>query len=377
MAVPYTFGSATTSIPLSQLDSNFATGITLGNTVIQLGNTVTTLNNMTLANVAISSTNGDITINTVRAGLGNASVSTNTAFGVSALATNTTGGLSVAVGYQALNANTTASNNTAVGYQAGYTTTTGDANTFLGYQAGYSKTTSASNTFLGAGAGYLVSTGASNTIIGRYNGNTGGLDIRTSSNYIVLSDGDGNPRGIFDSSGNLLVGTTSAVSSAAYINLRVNPASKWGMGIQASVTDGFNAMVFNNVAGSTVGTIVPGASSTAYNTSSDHRLKENIAPMTGALATVAQLKPCKFKWKATGESTQGFIAHELQEVVPECVTGTKDAVDADGNPSYQGIDTSFLVATLTAAIQEAKALIDTQAETINALTARIVALEAK
>ena len=55
MAVPYTFGSATSAIPLSQLDSNFATTITLGNTAIQLGNTVTTLNNMTLANVTISS----------------------------------------------------------------------------------------------------------------------------------------------------------------------------------------------------------------------------------------------------------------------------------------------------------------------------------
>jgi hypothetical protein len=57
MAVPYTFGSATTSIPLSQLDSNFATTITLGNTAIQLGNTVTTLNNMTLGNVTVSSGN--------------------------------------------------------------------------------------------------------------------------------------------------------------------------------------------------------------------------------------------------------------------------------------------------------------------------------
>ena len=63
--------------------------------------------------------------------------------------------------------------------------------------------------------------------------------------------------------------------------------------------------------------------------------------------------------------------------MPDAVQGEKDAVDADGNPVYQGIDTSFLVATLTAALQETKALIDTQAETINALTARIVAIEEK
>ena len=67
----------------------------------------------------------------------------------------------------------------------------------------------------------------------------------------------------------------------------------------------------------------------------------------------------------------------MAEVCPQAVHGTKDEVDADGNPKYQGIDVSFLVATLTAAIQELKAINDTQAETINALTARIVALEAK
>jgi hypothetical protein len=80
--------------------------------------------------------------------------------------------------------------------------------------------------------------------------------------------------------------------------------------------------------------------------------------MTGALARVALLKPCTYKWNADGSNGEGFIAHELQEVVPECVTGEKDAVDAEGNPQYQGIDTSFLVATLTAAIKEQQAIIE-------------------
>jgi len=74
--------------------------------------------------------------------------------------------------------------------------------------------------------------------------------------------------------------------------------------------------------------------------------------------TLALLKPCTYKWNADGSDGQGFIAHELDEVVPGCVTGDKDAVDADGNPQYQGIDVSFLVATLTAAIQELKAEFD-------------------
>jgi squalene cyclase len=89
--------------------------------------------------------------------------------------------------------------------------------------------------------------------------------------------------------------------------------------------------------------------------------------MTGALAKVAALKPVTYKWNIDDSESQGFIAHELQEVVPDCVTGEKDAVDAEGNPQYQGIDTSFLVATLTAAIQELNAKVDAQAAEIAAL----------
>jgi hypothetical protein len=113
-----------------------------------------------------------------------------------------------------------------------------------------------------------------------------------------------------------------------------------------------------NLAGTTVGSINFDNTTTSYGTSSDYRLKNNIAPMTGALAKVAQLKPVTYKWNVDGSDGQGFIAHELSEVVPQCVSGEKDAVDEDGNPKYQGIDTSFLVATLTAAIQELKAEFD-------------------
>ena len=120
--------------------------------------------------------------------------------------------------------------------------------------------------------------------------------------------------------------------------------------------------------GSLVGEIRTSTTATAYITSSDYRLKEDVSPMTSALAKVAQLKPCTYKWKSNGEASQGFIAHELQEVVPEAVAGVKDELDEDGKPKYQGVDTSFLVATLTAAIQEQQA-------TIEALTARITALE--
>ena len=134
---------------------------------------------------------------------------------------------------------------------------------------------------------------------------------------------------------------------------------------------------FLNTGTTEVGSIACNGSATSYNTSSDYRLKEDIAPMTGALAKVQALKPVTYKWKADGSDGEGFIAHELQEVVPQCVTGEKDAVetytDEEGNeqtrPVYQGIDTSFLVATLTAAIQELKAEVD-------ALRAQIAASDA-
>jgi hypothetical protein len=158
-----------------------------------------------------------------------------------------------------------------------------------------------------------------------------------------------------DASGNLLVGTTSLVDSSRLNVLRTNSGSV--IGAQVGVNGNY-VLAAVNASGSVVGGVIANASTTSFPTSSDYRLKENIQPMTGALAKVAALKPCTYKWKVEGSHGQGFIAHELQEVVPECVVGEKDAVDADGNPKYQGIDTSFLVATLTAAIQELKAEFD-------------------
>jgi hypothetical protein len=182
-----------------------------------------------------------------------------------------------------------------------------------------------------------------------------------------------------DSSGRVCIGVSSAAySTACAMNVNVDTVSAGG-GAWVSKCTGTGTVFhlnFQNGNGG-VGGISTSASATQYVTSSDYRLKENITPMTGALAKVALLKPVTYKWKVDGSNGEGFIAHELAEVVEGCVTGEKDAVDADGNPKYQGIDVSFLVATLTAAIQELKALNDTQAETINALTARIVALESK
>jgi len=309
-----------------------------------------------------------------------------TALGYQAYAqqSTATGNYNTAIGQQALQGNTSASNNTAVGYQAGYSVVSGSYNTFIGNQAGYLAAptgtalnvavghqagynlTGTANTFLGNGSGSAVTSGTKNSVLGSYNGNQGGLDIRTASNYIVLSDGDGNPRGIFDGSGNFLVGTTSSdvigsgangLSYRASIgNLSVLAASASALAVGRATTTG--AMVYFYYNAVAKGSISTDGSNVAYNTSSDYRLKENIIDLPNALTIISQLKPRQFDWKETKETTTGFIAHELSEVMPQAVTGKKDAVDAEGNPEYQGIDTSFLVATLTAAIQELKAEFD-------------------
>ena len=133
----------------------------------------------------------------------------NAAFGDSAMQQNTTGSSNVAVGRQAVQSNTTGTNNIGLGFQALKNNTIGNSNVGVGYQA-LLNTTGYDNTVIGKSAGSLITTGSRNTIIGQFDGNQGGLDIRTSNNHIVLSDGDGNPRQVIDSSGNLLVGKTAA-----------------------------------------------------------------------------------------------------------------------------------------------------------------------
>ena len=173
------------------------------------------------------------------------------------------------------------------------------------------------------------------------------------------------------SSGQLIAGSTVVYSDGTI----GTPSLQWNafVGVAvgavsiANTTGALGSIVFRNPNGE-VGIISTSGSSTSYNTSSDYRLKEDWQPMTGATERVKALKPVNFAWKVDGSRVDGFLAHEAQEVVPECVTGTKDAVDAEGKPNYQGIDQSKLVPLLTAALQEALAKIDS-------LTARIEALE--
>jgi len=117
-----------------------------------------------------------------------------------------------------------------------------------------------------------------------------------------------------------------------------------------------------------VGAINVDSTSTTYATSSDYRLKMDVTAMTGALALIQRMRPVEYLWIAGRKPGSGFIAHELQEVVPSAVAGTKDAVDADGNPDYQSVDYSKLVPTLVSAMQEQQTLIE-------ALQARLTSFE--
>ena len=219
----------------------------------------------------------------------------------------------------------------------------------------------------GSGNAYMSFHGDTGTRLSYMQTSSSATELNAETGYLAFSTNTERMR--VTSSGRVFINTTAeAGSNDSQVTIKQNESSGFYrcLSLETVVSANRTVQSFINTNG-VVGTINTNGSATAYNTSSDYRLKENIAPMTGALSKVAQLKPVTYKWKVDGSDGQGFIAHELQEVVAGCVSGEKDAVDKNGNPEYQGIDTSFLVATLTAAIQELNAKVDAQALEIQAL----------
>jgi len=271
---------------------------------------------------------------------GNTTGSDNTAFGSNALSGNVSGGSNTAVGSQALFGNV-GNANTAVGYAAlGGSTVSSSGNvavgdaalnflgsngncTAVGSSAGISAT-GAKNTFIGYQAGYEITTGAKHTLVGGYVGNSGGLDIRTASNYIVLSDGDGNIRLFSNNSGEIIVG---GVTDRGPYNLQCNGTGVWGQG--------------------------------AYVNGSDARMKENVVDLPSGLDVVAALRPVTFQYKqefSQDTAVQpGFIAQELVTAM----TGQNyvDGVVHQGG-EYMGVAYQNLIPILTKAIQEQQAQIE-------------------
>ena len=173
-----------------------------------------------------------------------------------------------------------------------------------------------------------------------------------------------------DTSGAFLVGTTNTSPASNNVSgVAITPSGISATGGAAiSINRNSNGIVQSILrSGSLVGNISVTTTATAYNTSSDYRLKEDAQPVLNPIDRLMQLKPINFAWKADGSRVDGFLAHEAQAVVPEAVTGQKDAVDKDGKPEYQGIDQSKLVPLLTAAIQELKAELDTVKAELNTL----------
>jgi hypothetical protein len=242
------------------------------------------------------------------------------------------------------------------------------------------------NTDTGASAGAIIRLVTNNAI----NSTTTTVDIvkyRTSgflinnndtasSNFTSFNVG-ASERMRIDSSGNFLVGTTgspSGLTSPRVAAVTGNESAFYGVNnaVDSSyvvtlwnkaTTGGRRMMRFNAGSSETeVGTIIFNGSSTVYATSSDYRLKDITGAVTGAEAKdfIMALQPKQGTWKSDGSKFVGFLAHELQAVSPSSVSGTKDAVDKNGNPEYQGIQaaSSEVMANLIALIQEQQAMIE-------------------
>lgn len=165
----------------------------------------------------------------------------------------------------------------------------------------------------------------------------------------------GTTKMILDDDGWLLIGTTSGTytNSGSFI-FRPGIGQELGkLIINHSTTNSVNSsyleFAYN---GAIIGRVAQnGTSLTQYITSSDYRLKKEVKPIDDAITRIMSIKPCKYKWKENDADGEGFIAHELQEHFPNAVNGSKDAIDENGNPIYQGVDSSFLVPALVSIVQ--------------------------
>ncbi len=379
-----------TAVGASALAAN-TTGASNTSFGYQAGNVQTTANDNTLIGTgAGSKATGGSNTAVGSASLGTNAGSTtgvsNAAFGLYSLTFLTTGSYNTAIGQDTLRSNTTASNNTAVGYQAGYANTTGYDNTFIGYAAGgsnttgyyntfvgdysgYSHTTGVWNTCIGKNSGYSLTTGSKNTIIGGYNGNQGGLDIRTASNYIVLSDGDGNPMAYCANAGTWrfgLGGTTNDKQGTIQLNGASGSNLGWYIdglnnGTRTNIIGNYSQinggtdtwLTLKNTGG---GVYLNGASATSWTAVSDETRKIIIEPITDAANKVSTLRTVIGRLKTDEEDVRRpyLIAQDVQAVLPEAVS---ECEDREG--THLGLSYTEVIPLLVAAIKELKAEIDT------------------
>jgi Chaperone of endosialidase len=355
MAVPYTFGNATTSIPLSQLDSNFATAITIGNTAVYLGNTTTSFGNVTLNNVTIASGNATvtkITAPTHDAGSGNAlTLQSNS---TTAIYVDTSQNVGIGTSSPALPLhvyNATA----ALAYFE--TTNTAGPYTIWRY----------SGTSIGDVGSLKGVTGSGNA-----------TDFIISSRAGIMAFGTGSTERMrIDTSGNVLVGTTNVSdSSGVGIKLQFSSSVPEVAVVGTSTSSGSTGYTMYSTGASAyrfyvdyAGTIH--ATSTSITAISDQSLKTNVKPLETGLAEVMRLQPRRFDWidqtKTEGTNIAGFIAQEVEQVLSDLVVPFK----YDETETKLGLKMGDMIPTLVKAIQELSAKVDAQAAEITALKAKV------
>jgi hypothetical protein len=196
--------------------------------------------------------------------------------------------------------------------------------------------------------------GSEGSLAGRISGRRVGGGTTGALDFFVNNAGTlGTAKMIIDASGNLLVGlTVDTFAPAKGVSMFAGNSSRVAVGHANGTTSGdyYHSFAYNSVV---IGSITQsGTTAVLYNTTSDYRLKESVKPLNGGLARVNALKPSIYNWKSDGSTGEGFLAHELAEVVPFAVSGEKDAMNADGTIKSQGIDMSRVVPILVAAIQE-------------------------
>ena len=284
-------------------------------------------------------------------------------------------------------------NITSVGTLTGFTSTGIDDNA-----------TSTALTIASDGRNTVDSTNEKPLVIHHSDGSTVNMGFQnnaSNAHFLGFANSDlvlapaGTERMRIDSNGKVSVGDTIPYSGGSVNGVQLYSGPP--IACSRNSTAGRTQVQFDNPNG-TVGSISTSGSSTAYNTSSDHRLKENVIDLADATTRVKQLQPKRFNFIADADTTvDGFLAHEVSSVVPEAITGTHNGVkvwgedeelpegvsvgdnklDDEGNtiPEYQGIDQSKLVPLLTASLQEAIAKIETLESTVSDLTTRLEALE--
>jgi Chaperone of endosialidase len=314
ISVTYTFATATSSIPLSQLDANFTTVV---NGINGIGNGTNAL-----ANVNI--TGGNATVSSLTSPTLNSSTTLS-------LKTGGTTGLYI-----------DGSQNVGIG-----TTSPGVKLDVAGSIRGNN------NIYTADGAGYGW---------GSLSAYVGGS---SASNFINFTTNSSECMRITPN-GDLLIGTTNDYGKLEVLNNtnnsgiridQITSSTNW-TAFFCNVQNSGNNLVTWAYQGVTVGTVITNGSTTAYNTSSDYRLKTNVTPLTTAQSgpIIDALKPSQFTWTTDNTTDVGFIAHEMQAVIPRAVNGEKDAVDAEGKPVYQQIAVSSpeIIAYLVAELQSVR-----------------------